>query len=192
MNSGDTDSGKKYKRDIRELYRPEISKIESHIRRLQNIGIDKGTASQKLGLAAGSYGQIGQELADVYTKLGDLYDKLETGRFGKEEKKENSQLIRRAEDLEKKYGKHGKILKIFGTSRKEKAGKGAENLEGIVEDITAAVLALAGVFFILAPESPAITGFAVLNITNPINTSLSMAFGIVLIATSLFLLLRKK
>lgn len=107
-------------------------------------------------------------------------------------------LEKEADELIEKLGYTSprKVISLKDVKKKaKKRGEQASALEEAVdtlEKVAAAILALAGVFFILAPESPTITGLTILNITNPVNTSLSMAFGIVLIATSLFFLLRKK
>ncbi len=132
--------------------------------------------------------RVSGKIETKVNKLKKLYSQLKEG---KPTKKEVEYIKENLDGLIKGLG-YNKLMIFPHKREKARAKKRGENLEGFVHDMAAAILALAGVFFILAPESPTVTGLTVLNLTNPATTSLSMAFGVVLVATSVFLLLRKK
>lgn len=178
-----------------------IEKATSHSRYIHNILVDAQTGHGKATVAAQNYDESIKRLTLLDQQIRELVGYIgsaETlGDDVKEGYKKLEKLESKAEQIIEKLGY--KERGVLGKFQKRRAKRHAKSLEEttdeatrFVDQIAAAILALAGVFFVLAPESPTVTGLAVLNLTNPVNTSLSMAFGIVLITTSLILLLRKK
>jgi len=148
-----------------------------------------------LGHVVGKLDRATKPAKAQYAKAVDILQKLLNGNDSPEKLYELQQQV---DELIEKLGypstKRDASLKEVKKKARHRGEKASELEEAVasLEKVAAAVLALVGVFFILAPESPTITGLAVLNLTNPLNTSLSMAFGIVLIATSFLILLLKK